>query len=416
MLKRTSALLIVMALLLAACSSGGDESTEITLGSSSSPAGEASSSTDEVPPTSETEPETVETEPEGPKDLQEFARNEANTRLAAGGGYLRQEALTVSATPGQIIELRCAVALCEEVGSGVAAAAAELGWSHEVLEIGDSETSVSGTWAVVAERTERIVSGGVPTIVIAAASAPEWSASSIQTLVDAGVPVLTYGGSDGGSAPGLTAHVLEESEFYRRGAILADVALSEGEGAIRFLAIDEMPLISVMRQGFEDELERICFENCSLEVVPMTVAALIDGSAEASILEAAALPEPPVVVVALEQALSGSATALSASVVELPLIVTQGTGEQSSELSGAGVRVVTVGSSAVAAGWHLVDQGLRLVQGIGATEVPTERVAGTEISQTVVPWTILTEGSFVPGGPWTPSPSPQEHFAGLWGR
>jgi ABC-type sugar transport system substrate-binding protein len=415
-LKRTSVLFIVMALLLAACSSGGDEATEITLGTSPASDESATSSTDEVPQTSVTEPETVETEPESPRDLQEFARNEANERLASGGDYLQQEALAVATTPGQIIELRCAVALCEEVGSGIAEAAALLGWSHEVLEIGDSETSVSGTWAVVAERTERIVSGDVPTIVIAAASAPEWSAPSIQTLVDAGVPVLTYGGSDGGSAPGVSTHVLEESEFYRRGALLADIALSEGEGAIRFLAVDDLPLISVMRQGFEDELARICFENCSLDVVPMTVAALIDGSAEASILEAAALPEPPVVVVALEQALSGSATALSASVVELPLIVTQGTGEQSSELSAAGVRVVTVGSSAVAAGWHLVDQGLRLAQGVGATEVPTERVAGTEISQTVVPWTILIEDSLAAVGPWSPSPGPQEHFGGLWGR
>ncbi|MFV1990396.1 MAG: hypothetical protein ACC652_06615, partial [Acidimicrobiales bacterium] len=349
MFKPWSVSLVAVFLLLGACSSGSSNDTDITLAPATTSAGASSETSEGTSEAPETTVATTEPEPESPDDLQEFARVNANTRLASGGSYLPQQALASAQPAGRIIELRCSVSLCDEVGSGIAEAAALLGWSHEVLDLGSTRESVEGTWLVVAEQSPTIVPSGIPTMVIAAASAPEWSSAAIQTILDNGVPVLTYGGAEGDSALGVTTQVLEESEFYRRGALMADIALSEGEGAIRFLAVDSLPLISVMRQGFEDELARICFEDCSLEIVPNSIDDLIRGAAIDSILEAAAVPDPPVVVVALEQALAGGAEALGTFEGELPLVVTQGSGLEVSALTAAGVRMASVGSSAVAA-------------------------------------------------------------------
>lgn len=334
------------------------------------------------------------------------ARDVGLARLANPATYLEREVITRPSSDGRIIELRCALEFCSEVGEGISQAAALLGWSHEVVVLGNTQDSVEMAWALLAEET--------PTMVITSASAPAWSGT--QVFSDMGIPVLEYGAAIDSPHDGVAVVSFGPSEYYRRGVLMADLAVLSGDipPEIQLLSVESQPLLAVLEQGFLEELDRICFEECSLTIVTLSIEELLLGAALSEVVAAGESSPAPLLVLPLDSLLYGVDEVLRGSSEAQLKVVTQGAGALLSSLSGTGLEAVSVGVGSQALGWHLVDQGIRLSTGLDATPVPTEELAGQTVTISLVPWGVLTDGELLPGAVFSPSPNVEEYFSEIW--
>ena len=154
--------------------------------------------------------------------------------------------------------LTCSVAVCAEIQVGVEAAAKALGWTFKSTSHQDTPETVAAAFdAAIAAKPDVIFESGVPR---------EWFAGQLATLQEMKIPVIAWSMPEGYEpGEGIFANILSQDDYYFYGVLMADYAVANSKNKnIRFVGLPVFPVLSLVQQGFTDELAKICPE-CKLE-------------------------------------------------------------------------------------------------------------------------------------------------------
>jgi ribose transport system substrate-binding protein len=326
------------------------------------------------------------------------------------------EPLSGPVPPGKLFYVQCSVPVCAEIAIGIEAAAAAIGWEYETVSHQDTPDTVAAAFdtAIAAE----------PAVVLSSGNPREWFAPQLETLAAAGVPVVTWSIPEGYEpGDGIPVNLLTGDDYYFYGVLMADyAAVTSTTKEILFVGLPVFPVLSIVQQGFQDEIARVC-PDCTVEVSEVSLDDVFGG----------ALPGQIVSKLQAKPTLDFIAYAFGGMLFGVPdAIESAGLGDQAKAISQAGGplnfgfikagqhQVAEVALASELLGWRAVDAAARILGGQGPGSATPPALANIEgrpdILVNGLPLQILEAGSIDdPSALWPGVAGFQDKFSALWG-
>jgi ribose transport system substrate-binding protein len=408
--------LVAAGLLVAACGDD-DASTDTTAAAAETTAAavETTAAAETTAPAAETTAPAAETTAapaEGLASADALARVEAFRQPVTELPF----STPVAAEAGKkVFYVQCGVAVCAEIAVGIEAAAAAAGWTYETASHQDTPDTVASAFdAAIAAGADVILTSGNPR---------EWFASQLATLKDSGIPVIAWSLPEGYEpGDGIAANLLTQDDYYFYGVLMADYAAATTvTGNIHFVGLPTFPVLSIVQQGFTDEIAKAC-PTCTVEVSEVAVTDIgtnLPGQITSALQ---ANPDLDMIVYAFGGMLYGVPDALDAAgLVNQAKAVSQAGGPLNfGFIANDQHQVAEVALASELLGWRAIDAAARVLagEGPGRAETPANAVVDghPDILSGGLPLQILEKGSIAdPSALWIGVEGFQDQFKALWG-
>ncbi len=310
--------------------------------------------------------------------------------------------------------VQCSVAVCAEIAIGLEAATAAAGWEYETASHQDTpETVASAFDAAIAAQPDVVFTSGNPR---------EWFAPQLETLAEAGIPVVAWSMPEGYEpGDGVSVNLLTNDDYYFYGTLMADYAATTTESQnILFVGLPTFPVLSTVQEGFETEIAEACAD-CSVDVIEVAVTDLGTNLPGTIVSELQSNPDLDMVVYAFGGMLYGVPEALeSAGLADQAVGVSQAGGPFNFDLIANGRhQVAEVGLASELLGWRAVDAAARILagEGPGRAETPEAAVLDghPDILVSGLPLQILeAETISDPTALWVGVEGFQDQYTALW--
>lgn len=388
--------LVSMGLLVAAC--GGDDGGTTTT----------------APPVTEAPVET--TEPEGPGGI-DVAQARVDAFRQPVTNLPFNEPLSDDPGEKKVFYVQCSVPVCAEIAIGIEAAADAIGWQYETVSHQDTPDTVASAFdTAIAAQPDVVLSSGNPR---------EWFQSQLDTLEEAGVPVITW------SVPepyepgdGIPVNLLTGDDYYFYGVLMADYAAVTSETKnILYVGLPVFPVLSIVQQGFQAEIESACPE-CRVDIFEVSLDDVFGGALPGQIVSRLqANPELDFIVYAFGGMLFGVPEALAdAGLGDQAKAISQAGGPLNFGLIAAGQhQVAEVALASELLGWRAIDASARILGGQGpgsATPPELSAIDGRpDILVNGLPLQIIEAADIEDATAlWPGVAGFQDQFRELWGR
>ena len=361
------ALLLVFTLVASACGGNDDD-------------GDAA---DEAPPaTAEPAPEsTPEPTPE-PAVEETPAPSEESNGIAAAAARIEafrepQGMLAISEPLAERPDgktaayIQCGVPVCEEIRIGIAGAAESLGMDLEVFNHDDTPENVASAW-------QAALDAGVD-VVLASGNPREFFAEQLAEFQSRGVPAIVWSIPEGFEpGDGITANLLTADDYYFYGVLLADYALAQtgGEGDIIFFGLPAFPVLSILENGFADEMADKC-PDCSVRNISIDLMALLAGEVPGQVVSSIqSTSDPSHLIFAFGGMLFGVPEAMADAGLDVPAASQAGGGLNFGFIAAGNVQTAEMGLASEFLGWRAMDAAARALAGqsVGRAETPATAV------------------------------------------
>ena len=403
--------LVAAGLVLVACGSDNKTSSSTAAATTAAPGTSAEAATTAAPGTSA----------------------EAATTVAAGSGMASADAMARVDTFRKAVEtlpfnepvkvekgkklfyVQCSVPVCAEIAIGIKAAVEAAGWTFETASHQDTPDTVASAFdAAIAAKPDVVLTSGNPR---------EWFASQLSTLEAAKVPVVAWSMPEGYEpGKGVNVNLLTQDDYYFYGVLMADYAAANTKtGSILFEGLPTFPVLSIVQQGFKDEIAKACAK-CTVKVNEIAVTDIgtnLPGQITSALQ---ADPKLDTIAYAFGGMLFGVPDALKAAgLMDQAKAVSQAGGPLNFGFIAAGQhQVAEVGLASELLGWRAVDAAARILagQGPGRAETPaTAKLDGhADVLSGGLPLQILEKDAIKdPTALWPGVAGFQDQFKKLWG-
>jgi ribose transport system substrate-binding protein len=314
----------------------------------------------------------------------------------------------------KLFYVQCSVPVCAEIAIGIEAAAEAAGWDYQTASHQDTPDTVASAFdAAIAAQPDVVLTSGNPR---------EWFADQLSTLESQGIPVVAW------SLPevyepgdGISVNLLTQDDYYFYGVLMADYAAVTSESQeILFVGLPTFPVLSIVQQGFEDEIANVCAD-CSVKVIEVAVTDLGTNLPGLMVSELQANPDLDMVAYAFGGMLFGVPEAIeSAGLGDQAVAVSQAGGPLNFGFITAGQhQVAEVGIASELLGWRAVDAAARILTGGDPGRATTPEQATVpgrpDILSGGLPLQILEANSIDdPSALWPGVVGFQDLFAQLW--
>ncbi len=315
-----------------------------------------------------------------------------------------------------VFYVQCGVAVCAEIAIGVEAAVEELGWNYTTVSHQDTPDTVASAFdAAIAAQPDVVLTSGNPR---------EWFGDQLAVLEEAGIPVVAWSLPEGYEpGDGISVNLLTEDDYHFYGVLMADYAAVESDnGEILFVGLPTFPVLSIVQQGFEDEIAVVCPE-CNVKVIEVAVTDLGVNLPGTIVSELQTNSDLDMIVYAFGGMLFGVPDALEAAdLIDQAAAISQAGGPLNFGFIANGQhQVAEVGIASELLGWRALDAAARLLngEGPGRADTPsTAQISGRpDILSGGLPLQILEVDTIDdPSALWPGVPGFQELFVSLWGR
>jgi len=313
-----------------------------------------------------------------------------------------------------VFYLECGVGVCAEIRVGVEAAVKALGWNFKTVAHQDTPESVVAAFdAAIAAKPDVVFWSGDPR---------DWIISQLETLASMNIPVIAWSLPEP-YEPGdvVKANILSADDYYFYGVLMADYAVANSKNKnIRFVGLPVFPVLSLVQQGFTDELAKICPE-CKLETQEVAIADLGVNLPGQIVSALQADKELDFIVYAFGGMMYGVPDALDAAgLIDQAKAVSQAGGPMNFDFIAKGRH--QLGEVALASellGWRAVDMAVSLLSGGSISSAPaTETVEGRpDIGLNGLPLQILQADTIKdPTKAWPGIEGFQDQFLTRWGK
>jgi ribose transport system substrate-binding protein len=310
--------------------------------------------------------------------------------------------------------VQCGVPVCEEIGTGLTAAAEAAGWEMEVASHQDTPDTVASAFdaAIAAE----------PDVVMTSGNPREWFAPQLATLEEMGVPVVAWSIPEGYEpGAGISVNLLTNDDYYFYGVLMADYAAETSESQnILFVGLPTFPVLSTVQEGFEAEIATAC-PDCSVDVMEVAVTDLGTNLPGMIVSELQSNPDLDMIIYAFGGMLFGVPDAIeSAGLADQAVAISQAGGPLNFDFIANGRhQVAEVGLASELLGWRAVDAAARILAGEGPGRADTPETAiidgHPDILAGGLPVQILEADSIEdPTALWPGVDGFQEQFTALW--
>lgn len=321
----------------------------------------------------------------------------------------------IAVEPGvSMFYVQCGVPVCEEIGTGLTAAAEVAGWEMDVASHQDTPDTVASAFdAAIAAAPDVVMTSGNPR---------EWFAPQLATLEEMGVPVIAWSIPEGYEpGEGISVNLLTNDDYYFYGVLMADYATETSESQnILFVGLPTFPVLSTVQEGFEAEIATAC-PDCSVDVMEVAVTDLGTNLPGMIVSELQANPDLDMIIYAFGGMLFGVPDAIeSAGLEDQAVAISQAGGPLNFDFIANGRhQVAEVGLASELLGWRAVDAAARILagEGPGRTETPETAVieGHPDILASGLPVQILEADSIDdPTALWPGVEGFQEQFTALW--
>lgn len=397
---RLFAVLAAGALVIAAC--GGDDDADDT------PA------TTAAPDTDDTDTDTDDTDADADAD---GVSPEAAARVEAFLQELTELPFNepVDAEAGRsVFYVQCGVAVCAEIAIGVEAAVEAIGWTYQTASHQDTPDTVASAFdAAIAAQPDVVLTSGNPR---------EWFEPQLETLESQGIPVVAWSLPEGYEpGGGISVNLLTQDDYYFYGVLMADyAAVNSANGEILFVGLPTFPVLSIVQQGFEDEIAEVC-PDCSVKVIEVAVTDLGTNLPGLIVSELQTNTSLDMIVYAFGGMLFGVPEAIdSAGLGDQAVAISQAGGPLNFGFIANGQhQVAEVGIASELMGWRAIDAAARILagDGPGRAETPAQAVVPgrPDILSGGLPLQILEADSIDdPNALWPGVAGFQDLFTELW--
>ena len=315
----------------------------------------------------------------------------------------------------KVFYVQCGVAVCQEIATGIEAAAAAAGWTYETASHQDTPDTVASAFdAAIAAEPDVILTSGNPR---------EWFTAQLDTLKSEGIPVIAWSLPEGYEpGDGIDANLLTQDDYYFYGVLMADyAAATTTTGKIHFVGLPTFPVLSIVQEGFEAEIATAC-PTCEVEVSEVAVTDIgtnLPGQITSALQ---ADPELDTIVYAFGGMLFGVPEALeSAGLLDQAKGISQAGGTLNfGFISESKHQVAEVGIASELLGWRAIDAAARVLagEGPGRADTPESAVIDgrPDILSGGLPLQILEADSIAdPAALWPGVEGFQDQFTALWG-
>jgi ribose transport system substrate-binding protein len=407
--RRAFTAITVCALIVSACGGDDDDDTTSATSPATSPATEAPAATTEAPA------ESAEASEEGGSGgASEDAAERVATFLQPMTELPLNEPVAMP-TGKKLFYIKCGVPVCEEIGTGIDAAAAAVGWTVESTSHQDTPDTVASAWdtALAAQ----------PDVVMTSGNPREWFADQLATFEEQGVPVITWSIAEGYEpGDGIDVNLLTNDDYHFYGMLMADYsAVNSANQDILFVGLPTFPVLSTVQQGFTEEIATAC-PDCTVKTMEVAVTDLGTNLPGMVVSELQTNPDLDMVVYAFGGMLFGVPEAIEAA----------GLGDQAAAISQAGGPLnfgyITAGQHQVAEvaiasemlGWRAIDAAARLLagEGPGRATTPAQAVVDghPDILAGGMPLQILEAGTITdPASLWSGVDDFEAKYKAVWG-
>jgi len=358
------AFLLVLALVASAC--GGNDDDGGT-------AGGASPATAEAAPSPTAEGAAVEQAP-GPGG-QSSGIEAAAARVEAfrepQGTLAVSEPLAERPDGKTAAYIQCGVPVCEEIRIGIAGAAESLGMSVEVFNHDDTPEKVASAW-------QAALDAGVD-VVLASGNPREFFAEQLAEFQSRGVPAIVWSIPEGFEpGGGITANLRADDDYYFYGVRLADYARAQtgGDGDIIFFGLPAFPVLSILENGFTDEMADKC-PDCSVRNVSIDLTALLAGEVPGQVVSSVqSAGDPSHLVFAFGGMLFGVPEAMADAGLDVPAASQAGGPLNFGFIAEGNVQTAEMGLASEFLGWRAMDAAARALAGqsVGRADTPATAV------------------------------------------
>ena len=310
--------------------------------------------------------------------------------------------------------IACSVAVCAEIQVGVEAAVKALGWTFKSTSHQDTPETVAAAFdAAIAAKPDVVMSSGNPR---------EWFADQLATLQEMNIPVISWSLPEGYEpGNGIAANVLSADDYYFYGVLMADYAVANSPNKnIRFVGLPVFPVLSLVQQGFNDEIAAIC-PDCKVETQEIAISDIGVNLPGQIVSALQADPTLDFIVYAFGGMMYGVPDALDAAgLIDQAKAVSQAGGPMNFDFIAKGRH--QLGEVALASellGWRVTDMAVSLLSGGTISKAPaTENIAGhADIGLNGLPLQILQADTIAdPTALWPGVVGFQDKFLARWGK
>ena len=310
--------------------------------------------------------------------------------------------------------IACSVAVCAEIQVGVEAAVKALGWTFKSTSHQDTPETVAAAFdAAIAAKPDVVMSSGNPR---------EWFADQLATLQGMNIPVISWSLPEGYEpGNGIAANVLSADDYYFYGALMADYAVANSPNKnIRFVGLPVFPVLSLVQQGFNDEIAAIC-PDCKVETQEIAISDIGVNLPGQIVSALQADPALDFIVYAFGGMMYGVPDALDAAgLIDQAKAVSQAGGPMNFDFIAKGRH--QLGEVALASellGWRVTDMAVSLLSGGTISKAPaTESISGRpDIGLNGLPLQILQADTIAdPTALWPGVVGFQDKFLARWGK
>jgi ribose transport system substrate-binding protein len=310
--------------------------------------------------------------------------------------------------------IACSVAVCAEIQVGVEAAVKALGWTFKSTSHQDTPETVAAAFdAAIAAKPDVVMSSGNPR---------EWFADQLATLQEMNIPVISWSLPEGYEpGNGIAANVLSADDYYFYGVLMADYAVANSPNKnIRFVGLPVFPVLSLVQQGFNDEIAAIC-PDCKVETQEIAISDIGVNLPGQIVSALQADPTLDFIVYAFGGMMYGVPDALDAAgLIDQAKAVSQAGGPMNFDFIAKGRH--QLGEVALASellGWRVTDMAVSLLSGGTISKAPaSESIAGrADIGLNGLPLQILQADTIAdPTALWPGVVGFQDKFLARWGK
>ena len=310
--------------------------------------------------------------------------------------------------------IACSVAVCAEIQVGVEAAVKALGWTFKSTSHQDTPETVAAAFdAAIAAKPDVVMSSGNPR---------EWFADQLATLQEMSIPVISWSLPEGYEpGNGIAANVLSADDYYFYGVLMADYAVANSPNKnIRFVGLPVFPVLSLVQQGFNDEIAAIC-PDCKVETQEIAISDIGVNLPGQIVSALQADPTLDFIVYAFGGMMYGVPDALDAAgLIDQAKAVSQAGGPMNFDFIAKGRH--QLGEVALASellGWRVTDMAVSLLSGGTISKAPaSESIAGRpDIGLNGLPLQILQADTIAdPTALWPGVVGFQDKFLARWGK
>lgn len=306
------------------------------------------------------------------------------------------------------------MAVCAEIQSGVEAAAKALGWTFKSTSHQDTPETVAAAFdAAIAAKPDVVMSSGNPR---------EWFADQLTTLQSMNIPLISWSLPEGYEpGNGIAANVLSADDYYFYGVLMADYSVANSKNKnIRFIGLPVFPVLSLVQQGFNDEIAKIC-PDCKVETQEIAISDIGVNLPGQIVSALQADPSLDFIAYAFGGMMYGVPDALDAAgLIDQAKAVSQAGGPMNFDFIKSGRH--QLGEVALASellGWRVVDMAVSLLSGGTISKAPaSETIAGhTDIGLNGLPLQILQADTITDATKlWPGVVGFQDKFLARWGK